>query len=40
MADGSFDPETGELVPRPPLREDLVALCRELNTRGAGYFKN
>jgi hypothetical protein len=37
MADGPFDPETGELIPKPPEREDLVALCRELNERGARY---
>lgn len=38
MASGPFDPETGELVSRPPLREDLTSLCRELNQRGARYF--
>jgi len=38
MADGPFDPETGELISRPPRREDLVALCRELNQRSARYF--
>lgn len=37
MADGPFDPETGELIPREPSLEDLVALCRELNVRGASY---
>lgn len=37
MADGPFDPETGELIPRAPQREDLVALCRELNAKGARY---
>lgn len=37
MADEPFDPETGELIPRPPEREDIVALCRELNARGAKY---
>lgn len=37
MADGPFDPETGELIPRPPVEEDLVTLCRELNERGARY---
>jgi hypothetical protein len=37
VADGPFDPETGELIPKPPEREDLVALCRELNERGARY---
>lgn len=34
MADGPFDPETGELIPRPPERADLVSLCRELHDRG------
>ena len=34
MADGPFDPETGELIPKPPEREDLVALCGALNGRG------
>lgn len=37
MADGPFDPESGELVPRDPSLEDLVNLCRELNSRGAKY---
>jgi hypothetical protein len=37
MADEPFDPEAGELTSRPPTREDLVALCRELNQRGALY---
>lgn len=37
MADGPFDPDTGELVPRDPSLEDLVNLCRELNSRGAKY---
>lgn len=37
MDDGPFDPETGELVPREPSLEDLVALCRELNQRSADY---
>jgi len=37
MDDGSFDPDTGELVPRDPSLEDLVNLCRELNARGARY---
>jgi hypothetical protein len=27
----------GDLEPRPPLEGDLVALCRELNQRGARY---
>jgi hypothetical protein len=29
MADGPFDPETGELIPRDPSVENLVSLCRE-----------
>ncbi|MGF1656693.1 MAG: nucleotidyltransferase [Verrucomicrobiales bacterium] len=37
MANGPFDPETGELISRPPEREDLVMLCRELESRGARY---
>jgi Nucleotidyl transferase of unknown function (DUF2204) len=37
MADGPFDPETGELIPRDPSLEDLVELCRELNFRGARF---
>jgi hypothetical protein len=37
MADGPFDPETGELIPRPPEREDLVELCRQLQERGASF---
>lgn len=37
MADGPFDPETGELIPREPALQDLVELCRELNARGAEY---
>lgn len=37
MADGPYDPETGELIPRDPSLEDVVALCRELNARGAVY---
>ncbi len=37
MADGPFDPETGELTSRDPSLEDLVSLCRELNARGASY---
>jgi hypothetical protein len=35
MADGPFDPETGELIPRDPSVEDLVSLCRELHAQGA-----
>lgn len=37
MDDEAFDPETGELIPRVPKLEDLVALCRELNARRAAY---
>jgi hypothetical protein len=37
MADGPFDPETGELIPRDPSLEDLVELCRQLNSRGAKF---
>lgn len=37
MADGPFDPETGELTPREPTLEDLVGLCRELCARGARF---
>ncbi len=37
MADGPFDPETGELIPRPPGKEDFLQLCRELNSRGCRY---
>ena len=36
MADGPFDPDTGELISRPPVEGDLVGLCRELNGIGAG----
>jgi hypothetical protein len=37
MADGPFDPETGELIPRDPSVEDLVSLCRELHAQGAKF---
>lgn len=37
MADGPFDPETGELIPRFPERGDLVELCRQLQRRGASF---
>lgn len=37
MADGPFDPETGELIPRPPVEEDVVGLCRKLNSLGARF---
>jgi hypothetical protein len=30
-------PDPKELEPRPPLEADLVALCRQLNQRGARY---
>lgn len=36
MADETPDPST-ELEPRDPTPSDLVALCRELNARGARY---
>lgn len=37
MADEIPDAEESELVSRPPQQEDLVALCRTLNERGARY---
>jgi hypothetical protein len=37
MVDGPYDRETGELIPRPPTREDIIALCRELESRGCRY---
>jgi predicted nucleotidyltransferase len=37
MVDGPYDPETGELIPRPPTKEDIIALCRELQSRGCRY---
>ena len=37
MDDEIPDPEGSELEPRPPLEEDLVALCRRLNELGARY---
>jgi hypothetical protein len=37
MADGPFDPETGELISRPPEKEDFLQLCGELNARGCRY---
>lgn len=37
MADGPFDPETGELIPKAPEQADLVSLCRELNLREVRY---
>jgi len=30
-------PDARDLEPRPPLEDDLVALCRQLNQRGARY---
>lgn len=38
MADGPFDPETGELISRAPEKADFVRLCHELNKRGCRYF--
>lgn len=35
--DAGAKPDPKELEPRPPLEADLVALCRELNQRGARY---
>jgi Nucleotidyl transferase of unknown function (DUF2204) len=32
-----YPPEQGELISRAPTKEDLVALCRELNSRDARY---
>jgi len=37
MDDEISDAEGFDLEPRPPERRDLVALCRELNARGARY---
>lgn len=37
MDDGSYDETPEELTPRPPEREDLISLCRELNSRQARY---
>ena len=37
MANGPFDQETGELIPRDPSLEDVVALCRQLADRGARF---
>jgi len=37
MADGPFDPETGELIPRDPSLSDLVELCRQLSQRRAAF---
>ena len=36
MDDAPHD-EAPELIPRPPQREDVVSLCRELNRLGAKY---
>lgn len=38
MADGPFDPESGELISRAPEKEDFLKLCRELNDRDCRYF--
>ena len=35
MADGPYDPETGELIPREPTLRDVVELCRELQKRSS-----
>jgi hypothetical protein len=37
MVDETSDPEASELVPRPPVEDDIVALCRRLNELGARY---
>lgn len=37
MVDGPDDRQAGELVPRDPSLEDVVALCRELNALEAKY---
>ena len=37
MADEIPDEEEGELTSRTPEQADLVAICRELNSRGARY---
>ncbi len=37
MADGPFDPETGELIPRDPTLRDLIELCRALRTVNAAF---
>ena len=37
MDDEFIGPQEGDLVPRPPVEEDLVALCREMNKLGARY---
>ncbi len=37
MDDEFIGPQEGDLVPRPPIEEDLVALCREMNRLGARY---
>ena len=37
MDESNAGPKPEDLEPRPPLEADLVALCRELNTRGARY---
>ncbi len=35
--DDALPDEAEELISRPPQREDVVALCRELNRLGAKY---
>jgi len=37
VEDAGQKPDPGELACRPPVQADLVALCRELNARGARY---
>lgn len=37
MDDELHDDSSSELVPRPPLEQDLVAICRRLNELGARY---
>ncbi len=37
MVDGPSNPETCGLTPRPPEKDDLVSLCRELRARGCRY---
>lgn len=40
MDDGSNDTQTGELTPRTPSLEDVVDLCRKLNSLGTKYEVN
>jgi hypothetical protein len=37
MADGPFDPEARELIPKAPEKQDLLKLCSELNSRGCRF---